>query len=115
HRGTAISDVVLRGEPNAGKSSLLNALVGENVALVSGRAGTTRDVLWRETTILGRPVRLIDTAGLEQERDEITRQSQAAARESQKSAAVTLLCVPRGGGHATDGEPANHDQFGPVV
>ncbi len=98
HRGTAVSDVVLRGEPNAGKSSLLNALVGENVALVSGRAGTTRDVLWRETTILGRPVRLIDTAGLELERDEITRQSQSAARESQKTAAVTLLCVPRGAG-----------------
>jgi tRNA modification GTPase len=96
HRGAMVSDVVLRGEPNAGKSSLLNALVGESVALVSDRAGTTRDVLWRETTLLGHPVRLIDTAGLEQERDEITRQSQLAARESQKFAAVTLRCVPQG-------------------
>lgn len=111
HRGTAISDVVLRGVPNAGKSSLLNALVGEEVALVSGRAGTTRDVLWRETTIDGHPVRLIDTAGLEQERDEITRLSQSAARESQKSAAVTLLCVPRGG----DRQPPHLEQTGSVA
>jgi len=116
HRGAAVSDVVLRGEPNAGKSSLLNALIGEDVALVSTRAGTTRDVLWRETTIHGHPVRLIDTAGLEQERDEITRQSQSAARESQKSAAVTLLCVPRGGdGRTLSDEPTEPDALGPLV
>lgn len=114
HRGAAVSDVVLRGAPNAGKSSLLNALVGERVALVSDRAGTTRDVLWRESTIHGHPVRLIDTAGLEHERDEITRQSQLAAQESQKSAAVTLRCVPQGredapagrGHRGRDEEPA---------
>lgn len=116
HRGAAVSDVVLRGEPNAGKSSLLNALIGESVALVSDRAGTTRDVLWRETTIQAHPVRLIDTAGLEQERDEITRQSQSAARESQKSAAVTLLCVPRGGdGRTLSDAPTEPDALGPFL
>jgi tRNA modification GTPase len=93
HRSAAMSDLVLLGAPNAGKSSLLNALVGHDAAIVSSTAGTTRDVLWRETSILGHPVRLIDTAGLEDERDAITQQSQRAARESQKTAALTLYCV----------------------
>lgn len=116
HRGAAMSDVVLRGEPNAGKSSLLNALVRQNVALVSDRAGTTRDVLWCETIIHGHPVRLIDTAGLEQERDEITRQSQSAARESQKSAAVTLHCVRCGGDASLSGlEQLDDSRLGTVV
>lgn len=103
HRGAAITDIILRGEPNAGKSSLLNALVGQSVAIVSDVAGTTRDVLWRETTILGQPVRIIDTAGIEAERDEITRQSQWAARESQKTAALILQCVVRGRSGGEDG------------
>lgn len=56
--------VVLAGPPNAGKSSLLNALVGENRAIVSSVAGTTRDAIEVWLDLGGWPVRLVDTAGL---------------------------------------------------
>ena len=56
--------VVLAGPPNAGKSSLLNALLGERRAIVSATAGTTRDFLEESVEIGGWPVRLVDTAGL---------------------------------------------------
>lgn len=56
--------VVLAGAPNAGKSSLLNALLGERRAIVSDRAGTTRDSIEAWMEIAGWPVRLVDTAGL---------------------------------------------------
>ena len=56
--------VVLAGPPNAGKSSLLNALLGERRAIVSSAAGTTRDFLEEGVEIGGWPVRLVDTAGL---------------------------------------------------
>ena len=56
--------VVLAGAPNAGKSSLMNALLGESRAIVSSAAGTTRDFLEEGVEIGGWPVRLVDTAGL---------------------------------------------------
>lgn len=56
--------VVLSGPPNVGKSSLLNALLGENRAIVSAVPGTTRDVLEAWLDMDGWPVRLVDTAGL---------------------------------------------------
>lgn len=56
--------VVLAGEPNAGKSSLMNALLGENRAIVSDVAGTTRDSIEEGLDIDGWPIRLVDTAGL---------------------------------------------------
>ena len=56
--------VVLAGPPNAGKSSLLNALLGEHRAIVSDAAGTTRDSIEEGVSIGGWPVRLVDTAGL---------------------------------------------------
>lgn len=93
HRSTAAVDIVLRGAPNAGKSSLLNALAGRPVALVSDVAGTTRDVVWVETAINGQPVRMLDTAGVEDVDDEISRQSQQAASDSQRTALLALWCV----------------------
>lgn len=93
HRSTAAVDIVLRGAPNAGKSSLLNALAGRPVALVSDVAGTTRDVVWVETSINGQPVRMLDTAGVEDVDDEISRQSQQAASDSQRTALLALWCV----------------------
>lgn len=93
HRAVAAADVVLRGLPNVGKSSLLNALAGRAVAIVSDEAGTTRDVVWQELEIGGRPVRILDTAGLDRASDEMARQSRAAAERSQRTAAVTLVCV----------------------
>lgn len=56
--------VVLAGAPNAGKSSLMNALLGENRAIVSSEAGTTRDSIEEWLDIEGWPIRLTDTAGL---------------------------------------------------
>lgn len=96
HRATAIPDVVLRGLPNVGKSSLLNALAGRGVAIVSDIAGTTRDVVWHELEIGAGRIRLIDTAGIEEERDEIARQSGELGRKSEREGALTLVCVDCG-------------------
>lgn len=63
--------VVLAGAVNAGKSSLFNALLKENRAIVSSKAGTTRDYLESECLMNGIPVRLYDTAGLRESDDEI--------------------------------------------
>ncbi len=63
--------VVISGPPNAGKSSLLNALLGESRAIVSAKAGTTRDSIEERLDIGGWPVRLVDTAGLREAEDEI--------------------------------------------
>jgi tRNA modification GTPase len=56
--------VVIAGKPNAGKSSLLNALAGEDVAIVTPAPGTTRDVLRQQLHLDGLPLNLVDTAGL---------------------------------------------------
>jgi tRNA modification GTPase len=56
--------VVIAGKPNAGKSSLLNKLAGDEIAIVTDQPGTTRDVLRQEVNLDGMPLKLIDTAGL---------------------------------------------------
>jgi tRNA modification GTPase len=63
--------VVIAGKPNAGKSSLLNRLAGEDAAIVTAIPGTTRDVLRRQIHLDGLPVNLVDTAGLRPTVDEI--------------------------------------------
>jgi len=63
--------VVLAGKPNAGKSSLLNALAGRDAAIVTPKAGTTRDVLRETLTLDGMPLHIVDTAGLRDSNDEI--------------------------------------------
>jgi tRNA modification GTPase len=57
-------NIVIAGKPNAGKSSLLNRLVGDDIAIVTDQPGTTRDVLRQQVHIDGLPLNLIDTAGL---------------------------------------------------
>jgi len=64
-------DVVIVGPPNVGKSSLLNRLVGEEVAIVTPIAGTTRDAIRSNIEIRGIPLRVIDTAGLRHAADEV--------------------------------------------
>ena len=65
--------VVIAGRPNAGKSSLLNALAGREAAIVTDIAGTTRDVLREHIHIDGMPLHIIDTAGLREATDEVER------------------------------------------
>ncbi|MBB1272696.1 tRNA uridine-5-carboxymethylaminomethyl(34) synthesis GTPase MnmE [Psychromonas sp. SR45-3] len=65
--------VVIAGRPNAGKSSLLNTLVGKESAIVTDIAGTTRDVMREHIHIDGMPLHIIDTAGLREGADEVER------------------------------------------
>lgn len=72
HQGSLLRDgmtVVLAGKPNAGKSSLLNALAGREAAIVTEIAGTTRDLLREQITIDGMPLHIVDTAGLRDSAD----------------------------------------------
>lgn len=66
-------NVVIAGQPNAGKSSLLNALAGNEVAIVTAIPGTTRDKVIQQIQIEGIPLHIIDTAGLRQTNDEVER------------------------------------------
>jgi tRNA modification GTPase len=81
------------GPPNAGKSSLLNALLGEERAIVSEIAGTTRDVIEESFAIDGVPVRVLDTAGLRASDDTIERIGIDRARRALGAAAVALVVV----------------------
>jgi tRNA modification GTPase len=66
-------NVVLAGQPNVGKSSLLNALAGDDVAIVTPIAGTTRDKVTETIHIEGIPLNIIDTAGIRHEHDDMSR------------------------------------------
>lgn len=66
--------VVIAGRPNAGKSSLLNALAGEDTAIVTSVAGTTRDLLREHVQIDGMPLHVVDTAGLRDSDEEVERE-----------------------------------------
>lgn len=87
--------VVLVGSPNVGKSSLLNALVGDAAAIVSHISGTTRDYVARRMTLGDRDVVLIDTAGVEQvgELAGIPIAAQAMTQSTQQRAAIVLFCL----------------------
>ena len=78
------------GRPNAGKSSLLNQLLGRDRAIVSPIAGTTRDTIEETANIRGLPVVFIDTAGLREARDEIEQEGVRRSRESLASAEFIL-------------------------
>ncbi len=81
------------GPPNAGKSSLLNALLGEERAIVAPVAGTTRDVIEERLAIDGVPVRVLDTAGLRESDDAVERSGIERARRALAGAAVALVVV----------------------
>ena len=85
--------LVIAGQPNAGKSSLLNALTGQDTAIVTPVAGTTRDVLTQTISIEGVPVHVVDTAGLRdtQSVDEVEKIGIERAWAQVKDADVLLL------------------------
>ena len=82
--------VVLVGRPNAGKSSLMNRLSGEDTAIVTEIAGTTRDILRENINIDGLAVELIDTAGLREDPGIIEQEGMRRAREAMASADAVL-------------------------
>ena len=87
------ASVVIAGLPNAGKSSLMNALLNCERAIVTDIPGTTRDVLSERMHIGGREVRLCDTAGIRESGDAIERMGVARAREELSCADVVLLLL----------------------
>ncbi len=83
--------VAIVGVPNAGKSSLLNALAGRDSAIVTDVPGTTRDVLRETLSLDGLPVHLADTAGIREAGDPVEREGIRRARATLQSADVALL------------------------
>ena len=85
--------LVIAGQPNAGKSSLLNALAGDELAIVTPIAGTTRDVLSQSIQIEGVPIHVLDTAGLRahDEADEVEQIGMQRAWAQIKQADIVLL------------------------
>ena len=104
-RGVRLNDglkVAIVGRPNAGKSSLLNALAGSDRAIVNAVAGTTRDVLREHLDLDGIALELADTAGLRDTDDEVEREGVRRAHGELQRADVALL--------VTDAEHADADQ-----
>lgn len=85
------AQVVLVGAPNVGKSSLLNRLAGEEVALVSEIAGTTRDAIRQSLQLNGVPLHIIDTAGLRETEDVVERMGIARTQQNIERADLILV------------------------
>jgi tRNA modification GTPase len=85
--------VVLAGKPNAGKSSLLNALAGHEAAIVTEIAGTTRDVLREHIQLDGMPLHIIDTAGLHDSDNLVEQEGMRRARLEIENADKVLLLI----------------------
>ena len=86
-------EMAIAGEPNVGKSSLLNALLGEDRAIVTDTAGTTRDIVHGEITLDGLPVKLTDTAGLRESEDPVESIGVSRAKEAMELAEGTMWVV----------------------
>ncbi len=83
--------VIIVGKPNAGKSSLMNLLSGEDTAIVTEYAGTTRDILREQIDLDGLAVELVDTAGMRDDPDVIEAEGIRRAREALRNADAALL------------------------
>lgn len=95
-RGRVLRDglqVAIVGRPNVGKSSLMNAMLGVDRAIVTAVAGTTRDIIDEKLSMDGVPVRLIDTAGIREANDEAERIGVDRAREALDRADVICLVL----------------------
>ena len=96
HQGQLLRDgmtLVIAGRPNAGKSSLLNALAGRDTAIVTAIPGTTRDVLREHIQLDGMPLHIIDTAGLHDSDDPVEREGMQRAWRAIEGADRVLLVV----------------------
>ena len=119
HRGERLRDgiaVAILGAPNAGKSSLLNALARRDAAIVSSTAGTTRDVIDVHLDIGGYPVILADTAGLRDSTDAIENEGIRRALARAEQADIKILLFD--GQHGITGDDATlalHDDRSLVV
>lgn len=85
--------VVLIGQPNVGKSSLMNALAGEDVSIVTAIAGTTRDTIKSAIQIHGVPLHVVDTAGLRDTEDEVEKFGIARTWRATETANIALLLL----------------------
>ncbi len=83
--------IVILGRPNVGKSTIINHLTGRDAAIVSARAGTTRDVVEVQLDLNGYPVTVADTAGLRSSLDEVEEEGVRRALERAKSADIKLM------------------------
>ena len=104
--------VVLYGEPNAGKSSLLNALTERQAAIVSNTPGSTRDYVTARVVWDGVPLEIVDTAGRRgaaAEESSIAAQAQELSNEQKDSADILVLCVP------VDQQPQTEDNADLIV
>lgn len=102
-RGERLRDgisIAILGAPNAGKSSLLNAIVRRDVAIVSSQAGTTRDVIEVQLDLGGYPVLLADTAGLREAVDQI--EGEGIRRALERAARADLKLLVFDGGELPD-------------
>jgi tRNA modification GTPase len=99
HDGLTLAIV---GRPNAGKSSVFNALVERDRAIVTANPGTTRDLVTERISLGGIPLELVDTAGLREAHDEAERQGIVRSREALADAAIVLIVV--------DGSEALHEE-----
>ena len=96
HRGQLLRQgvpTVILGRPNAGKSSLLNALLGYDRAIVTAVAGTTRDTVEEKAVVGGVLLRLIDTAGIRDAEDEVERIGVERSRQAAARAELALLVL----------------------
>lgn len=85
--------VAILGEPNVGKSSLLNALLGQQKAIVTPIPGTTRDVVEGELSIHGIPIKLLDTAGLRESDDEVEKIGIRKSVEAVEECDLAILLI----------------------
>jgi tRNA modification GTPase len=94
--------VVLAGRPNAGKSSLLNALAGYDAAIVTEIAGTTRDLVREHIEIDGLPVHIVDTAGLHDSAGQVEREGIRRTRQQLAEADHALVVIDAAAEHGED-------------
>ncbi len=111
--------VVLSGPPNAGKSTLFNALLGANRAIVAPEAGTTRDSIEETLLLDGVPVRIVDTAGLREADGEVEREGVRRARDLAARADLVLRLFPAGAAESSarsdKGSPEDSPDVLPVL